>query len=913
MKLHFDPNLDFQRQAIDAVVRLFEGAPAARVAHRGFELLHHSGAVPNTLDLSDVQLLANLQAVQQDPELHNGSPLPVSPELGSRDFSIEMETGTGKTYVYLRTAFELNRAYGFRKFIVVVPSVAIREGVLKTLRITRDHFARLYDHVPYRFYEYDSGNLARVRQFAASTDVEIMVMTLDAFNKDSNIFNRRMDRMMGLKPLDLVQAVRPILILDEPQNMESEISRRALASLDPLFKLRYSASHRELYNLVYRLTPVDAYNLRLVKQIEVASVVEDHDANRAYLRCLSVDTRKTTVSARLQLYVGQTAQREASDPVLRTRTVRAGDDLHAITGLDAYAGYVVEALDAGYGEVRFSNGTLLTVGQEIGPDHELIARVQIANTIEEHMRKAERLHRRDIKVLSLFFIDEVANYTEAEGYIRRAFVEEFERLKRTGAPWAARWRDVDPGAVQGSYFSAYKTESYMEADADAYDLIMRDKERLLSLDEPVAFIFSHSALREGWDNPNIFQICTLNRTLSTIRKRQEIGRGMRLAVDQAGQRVFDDQVNRLTVVANESYREYCARLQEEYRDEFGSAQPQLQPKNARKRRTVHLKKGFELDPHFRELWAHVARRTRYRVQLDTEALIAACAAAVAPIRIAPVQVRTARVRIDQIRDRGQLDYALLGQSAVEVPREYEIPNVTAVLADATHLTRRTLRTILARAGNLDQVYHNPADFLQQAADAINAAKRRFLVDGVQYIEIPRPSDAEPTAADVPPMDGASGDAPPAGGQPPARGIPPVDGALYEMSLFDDLEAYEDSLVPIEKSIYDAAVVDSQVERDFALALERMDEVKRFVKLPDWFTVDTPIGTYNPDWAILLVRQDAFGEEVERLYLVRETKGSMDEAQRRGVENMKIACAKRHFGTLGVDYRDVTKASELFTP
>ncbi len=870
MKLHFDPNLDYQVDAIQAVVRLFESGRAQR-SSATFGLSMANGAVPNELALSDAQLRANLQAVQQDTDLHNGSPLPVSPDLATRDFSIEMETGTGKTYVYLRTLLELNRAYGFRKFIVVVPSVAIREGVLKTLRITREHFARLFDNVPYRFYEYDSGNLARVRQFAASTDVEIMVMTLDAFNKDSNVFNRPMDRMMGLKPLDLVQAVRPILILDEPQNMESEISRTALASLNPLFKLRYSASHRELYNLIYRLTPVDAYNLRLVKQIEVASVVEDQDANRAYLRCLAVEARKTTVSARLQVYVRQTAQREVGGPALRTRTVRAGDDLHALTGLDAYAGYVVETLDAGYGEVRFANGTLLTLGQEIGPDHELIARVQIANTIEEHMRKAERLHRRDIKVLSLFFIDEVGNYTEAEGYIRRAFVEEFDRLKRTNVPWAIPWRDVDAGAVQGSYFSAYKTESYMEVDADAYDLIMRNKERLLSLDEPVAFIFSHSALREGWDNPNIFQICTLNRTLSTIRKRQEIGRGMRLAVDQDGERVFDDQVNRLTVIANESYREYCARLQEEYRDEFGSAQTPPQPKNARKRRTVHLKKGFELDPQFRELWQHVARRTYYRVELDTEALIAACAEAVAPIRIAPVQIRTDRIRIGQIREQGGLDYTLLGQGSVEVERDYDIPNIAAELADATHLTRRTIRRILARAGNLDQVFNNPADYLQQIADAINAAKRRFLVDGVQYVEM------EP---------------------------PPAAGAFYEMSLFDDLEVYEDSLVPIEKSIYDAAVVDSQVERDFALALEQRDEVKRFIKLPGWFTVDTPIGTYNPDWAILMVRQNAFGDEVERLYLVRETKGSLDEDLRRGMENMKIACARRHFGTLGVDYADV---------
>ena len=597
MKFRFDPNLDYQVNAIDAVVRLFEGAQAQET---GFNLIAQNGVVGNRLTLADDALLANVQAVQQDERLHNGAPVPVSEALVSRDFSVEMETGTGKTYVYLRTLMELYQAYGFRKYIVVVPSVAIREGVLKTLRMTEEHFARLYDNLPYRFYEYDSGNLARVRQFVASNDVEIMVMTLDSFNKDSNIFNRRMDRMMGQRPLDLVQAARPILILDEPQNMESEISRAALASLNPLFKLRYSASHRRLYNLVYRLTPVDAYNLRLVKQIEVASVVEDHDANRAYVKCYSVDAKKTVVSARLQVYV-----REATGPVPRTRTVRAGDDLHAITGLDAYAGFVVEELDAGYGEVRFANGIVVEAGEERGPDHELIARVQIAHTIEEHMRKAHRLRRKGIKVLSLFFIDEVANYTQEDGYIRRAFEEEFVRLQQQTRSWAEAYRDADVEAVQGSYFSEYKSESYMESDADAYDLIMKDKERLLSFDEPTEFIFSHSALREGWDNPNIFQICTLNRTISTLRKRQEIGRGMRLAVDQTGERIFEKQVNILTVVANESYREYVDRLQDEYMAEVGAGQEPPEPKPARKRKTVRLKKGFELNPEFQAaLGAH---------------------------------------------------------------------------------------------------------------------------------------------------------------------------------------------------------------------------------------------------------------------------------------------------------------------
>ena len=704
MKFRFDPNLEYQNQAIQAVLRLLEGAPFQQA---DLNVLSGNGVVGNALALTDEVLLENLKTVQSDPDLHNGSGVPVSDSLDSLDFSVEMETGTGKTYVYLRTALELCQTYGLRKFIIVVPSVAIREGVLKTLRITREHFAQLYDNLPYRFYEYDSGNLARVRQFVASNDLEIMVMTLDSFNKDSNIFNRRMDRMMGQKPLELVQAARPILILDEPQNMESEIAKQALASLNPLFKLRYSASHRRLYNLVYRLTPVDAYNLRLVKQIEVASVIQDHDANRAYIKCYSVDAKKTVVSARLQVYV-----RQKDGPVPKTRTVRAGDDLEEITGLDAYAGYVVENLDVGYGEVRFSNGVIVSAEEELGPDHELIAQVQIGHTIEEHMRKAHRLRKKGIKVLSLFFIDEVANYTDQDGYIRRTFEAEFDRLKDQNVSWARPYQDVSVADVQGSYFSEYKTESYMESDADAYDLIMRDKERLLSLDEPVEFIFSHSALREGWDNPNIFQICTLNRTISTIKKRQEIGRGMRLAVDQRGERVFDEQVNRLTVVANESYRQYVDRLQSEYIAEVGSGQQPPQPKNARKRRTVQLKKGYELNPEFKELWQRIAKRTRYRVQLDTQNLIAACVEAVRPITVEKVKIRTERGRVDHIRERGEFEDTLLGQGARTVDQDYEIPHITDRLAEETNLTRRTLRLILTKAGNLDQVFNNPAEFIQ---------------------------------------------------------------------------------------------------------------------------------------------------------------------------------------------------------
>jgi len=346
---------------------------------------------------------------------------------------------------------------------------------------------------------------------------------------------------------------------------------------------------------------------------------------------------------------------------------------------------------------------------------------------------------------------------------------------------------------------------------------------------------------------------------------------MRLAVNQAGERVFDEQVNRLTVVANESYREYVDRLQTEYIEEVGTGREPPKPKNARKRKTVRLKKGFELNPEFKELWQRIARHTRYRVALNTDALIDACVKAVRPITIEPIKIRTERGRVERVLKDGELETALLGQRAVALDIAYEVPNVTALLAKETNLTRRTLRVILERAGNLDQVFNNPAEYIQHTAEAINRAKRRFLVDGVQYLEV-------------------------------------ENG--YEMSLFEDLDGYEDSLLPIEKSIYDHVIYDSNVEHDFAEALEAMDEVKLFVKLPDWFTVPTPIGDYNPDWAVVFHVQDEFGEMREKLYLVRETKGTLDEDELRGLENMRIACARRHFETIEVDYDVATSAEEF---
>ena len=444
--------------------------------------------------------------------------------LESRDFSVEMETGTGKTYVYLRTALALHQAYGFRKFIIVVPSVAIREGVLKTLRITREHFARLYDQPPYRFYEYDSGNLARVRQFVASNDVEIMVMTLDAFNKDSNIFNRRMDRMMGQRPLDLVQAARP----DPDPGRAAEHGERDLQAP------RWRASTRSSSCATPPPTASSTTCLpahargRLqpaAGQADRGGLGGGGSRRQPRLRQVLLGGRQEDRHQRplAGLRAGAERGRRPQD-AHRPRRRRSARDHRAWTPTRASWS---RALDAGYGEVRFANGVIVAAGEERGPDHEVIARVQIAHTIEEHMRKAHRLRRRGIKVLSLFFIDEVANYTARRGLHPPRLRGGVRAAAAAGSPWARPTAMLTSMPCRAATSPSTRPRATWRADADAYDLIMKDKERLLSFDEPVEFIFSHSALREGWDNPNIFQICTLNRTISTIRKRQEIGRGMR--------------------------------------------------------------------------------------------------------------------------------------------------------------------------------------------------------------------------------------------------------------------------------------------------------------------------------------------------------------------------------------------------
>ena len=538
MKLHFDPNQEFQRDAINSVVGIFEGQPLNRsdMDLLFADPLFQEAGIGNRLALDGDQILKNVKAVQQA----NG--LAVSNQLDGMNFSVEMETGTGKTYVYLRAIYELNKKYGFKKFVIVVPSIAIREGVLKNLEITFDHFQNLYDKMPVNFAVYDARRISALRNFADSNNIQILVINIDSFAKDENIINKPNDRLTGKKPVEFIQATKPIVIVDEPQNMETDIRKNAVANLNPLCTLRYSATHTNRYNMVYSLDPVKAYDLGLVKQIEVDSVVTENDFNEAFIALEKVTATKTKTAAKIKIDVN------TKDGVRRkTVTAKVGDDLYELSNKrDIYkSGYIINGIDVGDGLIELSNGETIFTGDAKGGLTDEVMKVQLRKTIEEHFLKERKFKDKGIKVLSLFFIDRVANYRSygPDGNpVKGKFALWFEEIYREMSGKSA-YKDLLPypaEEVHNGYFSQDKKGSWSDtkgnslADDDTFKLIMKDKERLLDINEPLRFIFSHSALREGWDNPNVFQICTLNETHSELKKRQEIGRGLRLSVNQEG-------------------------------------------------------------------------------------------------------------------------------------------------------------------------------------------------------------------------------------------------------------------------------------------------------------------------------------------------------------------------------------------
>ena len=882
MKLTFESNLQYQQEAIKSITDLFEGQPMEDSSIKSeiseLDTYAHIYSYGNRLVISEDQILKNLQSIQKLNEIT------VTDKLNGMHFSVEMETGTGKTYVYLRSIYELNKLYGFKKFVIVVPSVAIREGVLKNLEITHEHFQNLYDNVPVNFQVYDSTRVSTLRGFATNNHIEVLVINIDSFAKDENIINKPNDKLNGQKPVAFIQTAKPIVIVDEPQNMETEKRIAAIQNLNSLCTLRYSATHRNVYNLTYSLNPVKAYDLGLVKQIEVDSIIEENAYNDAFIAVETIKATKTKVTASVSIY-----SNEKGGVKKKTVSVKVGDDLYKLSNdREIYAnGYLIEEIDAANQCISLSNGSLLYKGDSQGGLTDEVMKFQIRKTVEEHLKKEIRLNKIGIKVLSLFFIDKVANYRQYDTQgnpMKGKFAQWFEDIyiEYISKPAFTELNKFPIEEIHNGYFSqdnkgkAKDTSGETKADDDTYSLIMKDKEKLLGLDNSLRFIFSHSALREGWDNPNVFQICTLNETKSDIKKRQEIGRGLRLAVDQSGKRTYDPNINRLTVVANESYDDFAKALQKEIEDDCG-VEFKGRIKNKRERTAIKYRKGFEADPRFLEIWERIKAKTTYRVNYDTSELITLAAKEVRDLsEIKAPSIRSTKIGIT-MTDAG-VDTLYVGEKVESYGGySWKIPDVLGYIQSKTELTRSTLLDILEKSGRMGDVLVNPQLFLDLATQAIQRTLYDLMIEGIKYQMI---GDAE-----------------------------------YEMTLFEaqELEVYlNDFSFKVNnpaKTIYEEFIpLDSGAESQFARDCESSEQVKFYFKLPNWFKIPTPIGNYNPDWALIF-------ESDAKIYFVTETKDTgthlVDLAKLGKDEQLKIKCGKAHFNEFAeITYKVVNKVGQI---
>ncbi|MHB8894150.1 MAG: type III restriction-modification system endonuclease [Candidatus Geothermincolia bacterium] len=998
MKLHFEPNLDYQLQAIEAVCGLFNGQETCRTEFTvtrdavgtQMALFENDLGIGNRLLLLPDQIQENLTKIQIDNVLRPTT-LPEGNELKKADFTVEMETGTGKTYVYLRTVFELNKRYGFTKFVIVVPSVAIKEGVYHTIDTAAEHLRGLYAGAPFDFFIYDSAKLGQVRNFATSPQIQIMVMTVGAINKfgdeqqalveeadeaarrekSKNVMYRPSEKTGGEKPIDLIRATRPILIVDEPQSVEGGLDgkgKKAMERMNPLCNLRYSATPKEAHHMVFKLDAVDAYERKLVKQIEVAGASVEGGHNRAFVRFIAPVSRgRRVVGAKVELDVAT-----AHGVDRKTVVVTPLDNLEQVTNREIYRDHIIgqdirDAREDKFMELRYPGGEqYLHPGEAYGDvDPLAVQRQMIHRTIKEHLDKEKRfaLLENKVKVLSLFFIDTVAKYrqydadgNQVNGVYAGIFEEEYRRLARH-PDYLILFKGVDlttaAADVHKGYFSVDKkrvgtrtvemfkdTKGTTQADDDTYSLIMRDKEKLLSFDTPLKFIFSHSALREGWDNPNVFQICALREMATEQQRRQTIGRGLRLCVNQNGERLHGFEVNTLTVIATESYEQFAEKLQTEIEDEtgirfgivethqfagvsttgadgqtaplgfeqskvlwehlrtaglvnaqgkvqealrkalkdgtltlpepFAAELPQvkeilrklagrLEIKNADERRQVKSRQAVLQGADFKALWDRIKHKTTYRVQFDNEALLTTCIKAIRDPNFVIAKTRLQWRKADLAIGRSGVDTKETATSASVTLDEgdIELPDILTDLQDKTQLTRRSILRILVESARLDAFKRNPQQYIELVAEIINRSKRLALVDGIKYQRI--------------------------GAQD-----------YYAQELFDteELSGYLRTMMAANKSVHEQVIYQMDTERTFAEQLEKNEAIKVYAKLPGWFKVPTPLGPYNPDWAVLVEKDGA-----ERLYFVVETKSSLFTDDLRDKESAKIKCGRAHFGAL----------------
>ena len=877
MKLYFDSNQSYQWDAVKSITDIFEGQPLSSGDYEFTQsaagsLLSENG-FGNNLTLSAEQILQNVKNIQERNEIKE----PVE-ELQGMNFSVEMETGTGKTYVYLKTIYELNKLYGFKKFVIVVPSVAIREGVLKNLQITHDHFQSLYDKTSITFDVYDSKKVSNLRGFSSGNSIQVLVINIDSFAKDENIINKPNDKLTGKRPIEFIQSTKPFVIVDEPQNMETEIRKKAIENLNPLCTLRYSATHTNLYNLMYSLNPVKAYDLGLVKQIEVDSVISENDFNDSFIQLESVNRTGNNITAKIKIdATAATGIKRKSVTANRNKL-----DLFELSYKnEKYEGLKIYEIDFGNQQIELTNGIILKVGESQGGMNDEVMRFMIQKTVEEHLRKEREYKSKGIKVLTLFFIDKVKNYREYDELgnpLQGKFAQWFEEIYKTEIS-KPKNKSLIPNAVNeihNGYFSqdskgrVKDTGGETQADDDTYKLIMQEKEKLLDINTPLRFIFSHSALREGWDNPNVFQICTLNETRSEIKKRQEIGRGLRLSVNQQGKRIFDPNINRLTVIANESYDAFAKALQKEIEEDCGvTFTGRIKDKN--KREKLNYRKGFQADPKFLQIWEKIKFHTKYNVAYQTSDLVTLAAKAMKEMpETKKPSVRSTKNEVVMGTD-GVTGKLLSDTIAPDYGLRFEIPDMLAYIQGKTELTRRTILDIVKKSDKISELLINPQMFMDNTTSTIKSVLYELMIEGIKYEKI--------------------------------------GSKMYEMTLFndDEIEIYLDNfthkVINPEKTIYENYIpLDSNVENQFAKDCETSENVEFYFKLPNWFKIPTPIGNYVPDWAIVFK-----GEK--KIYFVAETKGEGQELLKS--EKQKIKCGKEHFKNFEeVVYKQVSSVKDL---
>lgn len=988
MKLKFIDQ-PYQTDAVNAICDIFEGCEikdslfTIEVNQKNELDLDGEGVSyfvghSNKLTIDDFTMLKNVQEIQSKNDIK------MSNDLQKKNFTIEMETGTGKTYVYTKTILELNKRYGFTKFIIVVPSIAIKEGVNSSLKATKEHFMEKYDNVVYNYFTYDSNHLERIRDFSTSTNIEIMIINIDAFRKSfnnpdeeskANLIHRSNDKLNGNKPIDLIASTNPIVIIDEPQSVDgTKKSKQALASLNPLCTLRYSATHKELYNLMYRLTPVDAYQEHLVKHIEVNSVSIDKATTKPYVKLLSVSD-KNGYTCRLEIYKNNKKKGTIEKKPI---TAKTGDDLWESSGeVDYYKdkGYIVDNIDCFPGEeyVAFTNGELLNIGDVIGNvDDKAVKRAQIHETIKSHLDKELHYIKQGIKVLSLFFIDEVAKYRDysredEKGDYQIWFEEEYKKLiiqpryKRLREDYGD-YISLDPVAVHDGYFAQdgkgriKNSSGKTNDDETTYQLIMKDKERLLSFDEPIRFIFSHSALKEGWDNPNVFQVCTLIETKDKMTKRQKIGRGLRICVNQNGERVTDAKYNTLSVIANESYKEFSKKLQKELETDnfkFGIIESisfsgisvkqydgQLVELSQKDSESIYdylvendyvtssgkITNKYHQDKHddkfvlpeqFESFTAKVIKRIE---KLSKEIEIKDASTKIEVKLNKDVQLSPEFIALwDKIKQKTvytiNMDMDRLKKEAVE--QIQNMPTIKAEKIDVqitnVDITRQGVKDAGHQVKELGGVYEfeqmTYPDFIRRLQDTTGLL-RKTIIDIVGksnrlkefYIN---PEEWIKQVSKI---------------LLAVKKENLTDGIKYEKSneyyeqdfIFNDegLYGYKDRNVieaNSDRSLYDHTIYDSDIEKNFAIEADNDDDVVLYAKLPSRFKIDTPIGDYNPDWVLVLNTDDG-----EKLYFVAETKGTENINDLKGTEKKKILCGRKHFEVIdtGIKYEVVKELKTL---